>query len=298
MAISCTLSMRLGGESQALLARAREIGATLGESEARGRGMVHLVDCMDGLMGGDPWRYGQTAESALACFVAAEDRRYQVVAAAHVGMAQALLGDTAAAVSRLRATLVLCRELGEVVMDSVLRAHIALTLLESGAPEALEEAGTLAEVMATGGSVLSFWGALGYAALAGVRAAQGALEMAERAARRALASVAAIGPLAGAFLGRILLAQGRTEEAYTAVEEVLGRLEAEGRGSFMDIKLYLVAGEMRLAQGKDQAAHQALERAAELIEQRAARIGDADVRERYLHGVRDHVRVFELRRGG
>ena len=184
-----------------------------------------------------------------------------------------------------------------MMMDSVLQAHIAFALLEAGPPEALAEAGTLAEAITTGDSTLTFWGGLGYATLAGVRAAQGELETAERVARRALASVAAIGPLAAAFLGGILAAQGKAAEALTVVEDWLIRLEQEGQTCFMDVKLLLVTAELQRAQGREQDARRAIERAAGLIEQRAARIPDPEIRESYLHGVRDHARVFELWRG-
>jgi hypothetical protein len=73
------------------------------------------------------------------------------------------------------------------------------------------------------------------------------------------------------------------------------RMSRGGTG-FRDVHLHLAAAEVRYALGEREAARQALDQAATLLEQRAARIPDAAIRERYLHGVRDHARVFELRR--
>ena len=77
--------MRFGREPQALLARAREIGAALDRSDVRARGMAHLTESLYFLMEGDAWLYGREAELALACFMAVEDRRYQIIAAAIPG---------------------------------------------------------------------------------------------------------------------------------------------------------------------------------------------------------------------
>jgi ATP/maltotriose-dependent transcriptional regulator MalT len=108
--------------------------------------------------------------------------------------------------------------------------------------------------------------------------------------------VQAIGPMAAALLGRVLLAQGKPEEARAVVEAERATLESRGGACFADIKLHLVAAEVRHALGEPAAARQALDQAARLIDERAARIPDPAVRERYLNRVRDHVRVRELRR--
>jgi tetratricopeptide (TPR) repeat protein len=288
--------MVLRDELRAVLGRMQAILSRLGENELRARGLLHVSRSVCGLGEGDFWTYRSEAEAAMACFVAVGDRRYQIVAETHAGLGQALLGDEEAAAARLRAALELGRRLGESMMEGVLQTHIAHALLESGRPEHLGEAEALAQAMIANSGALTFWSALGYCVLAGVHLERGEFAAAEHAARQAHPVVEAIGPLSSALLGRALLAQGTAEAARAVVDAELATLARRGGSGFMDIKLHLVAAEVRRAQGEPEAARESLDRAAELLEQRAARIPDPTVRENYLGRVRDHVRVAELRR--
>ena len=224
------------------------------------------------------------------------DRRYEVIAESHAGLAQALLGDGAAALPRLRAVIEQCRALGEVMMAGVVQGYLALALVELGEPRDMEEVEALVEAVLAGLQVQNFWSGMALCARAGAWARSGDLKAAEQAARDAFSTAVAIGPLAAALLGRILLQQGRPKEARTVVEQELKRLADRGGTGFMDIKLHVVVAEVRHALGEREAAHQALNEAAKRLQQRAARIPHGTVRERYLYGLRDHARVFELQR--
>ncbi|HEX2570458.1 MAG TPA: AAA family ATPase [Polyangia bacterium] len=289
--------LRRRADLEALLMRHHEVEALLGGNERRARGLVHVGDALYYLMiQGDPWQYRAAAEAALACFLEAGDQRYEAIALGHIGLARTLLGEAAGALPQLRAVLARCKELGEVAMEGLIEAYIALALLEGGQPGALAEAEALAQAIIAGNPLPTFWSGLAWYALSRVRAARGELAPAEEAARQALATVPVVHASAAASLGRILLARGAQGEARAVFEEALARLMEQGGTGFGDIELHLGAAEARHARGEDVAARQALDRAAERLAERASRILDVEVRERYLHGVRDNLRVSELRR--
>jgi hypothetical protein len=281
--------------ARALRERMHEICAPLGDNEARARGLMHVADALYALLiEGAPERYLRECEAARGCFVKAGDRRYQVIAEAHAGFALGLVGDWAGGATRLRAALAACQELGEATMECVIQGHLALVLIETGAPEHQREAEALAEAVVSS-PVITFWIGLGYCALAGLRAAHGEFAVAEGLVRRVLSPVA-LGPLAASLLGRILVAQGKVEEARAVVEQELERLSGRGGRGFMDIKLYLAAAELRHAGGEDAGAREALSRASALIDEHAAAMADEAMRVRYRSDVPDNARVLELRR--
>jgi hypothetical protein len=66
----------------------------------------------------------------------------------------------------------------------------------------------------------------------------------------------------------------------------------------MDIRAYLAWAEAEQAAGADLEARAALVAAQQRIEQRASRIPEAAMRERFMGAVRDHGRVYEFLVGG
>ena len=69
--------------------------------------------------------------------------------------------------------------------------------------------------------------------------------------------------------------------------------EANARRTFLTAKR-MTAAEARHAAGDVAAAHEALRTAVKALTQRAEKIPDAAVRERYLNQIRDHARVLKL----
>jgi tetratricopeptide (TPR) repeat protein len=283
--------------ARALLGRMQEICARLGENEVRARGLMHVANAMYVLLiEGAPGRYYTESVAAASCFTEVGDWRYQVISEMHVGLALGLLGELAAGVGRLQAALSLCRKLGETMLEDALASHLALLLFEMGEPEPQKSAVVLAEHVVATSPVINFWTGISSCTLALARAARGEFAEAEALVRKPLSIVEALGPLATATLGRILAAQGKLQEARAAVDVGLERLAGRSGKGFMDVRLHLVAAELRHAMGEGAAARESLARATAIIEEHAAGMADEAMRARYRADVADNARAFELRR--
>ncbi|HEX2573257.1 MAG TPA: AAA family ATPase [Polyangia bacterium] len=295
-AVGANMQISLGGMrdlSRALVARLQEFGARLGEDDVHVQGMIHATLIWEPLLfEGDLWRFRGTCLGSVERLTRAGDRRFVATMRAHIGFAEALLGDAAAGLGELRTQLAELARLGEMFLRGCFLAEFAVALVASGV---LGEARTVAEELLAG-PMTGFWRALGQSSLAGALLGLGDVGAAEEVARQALGTMAPtpVGtPLAAAVLGRCLLVQGRAEEARAVAEEGLASLAALGGTSFMDVKLLLLAAEARQALGEAAAARQALAAAAARIERRAAGLPEPAWRERFER-LPDHTRVRAL----
>jgi ATP/maltotriose-dependent transcriptional regulator MalT len=120
---------------------------------------------------------------------------------------------------------------------------------------------------------------------------------AEREARTALELVQVL-PLdrmtATATLAGALLAQGRAAEALAAAEDALAQYEAVGAHGFRDAVARLVHVEALEAAGHHDRAAAALAAARDRLHVRAAKIGDAEMRRRFLEAVPENARTLAL----
>ncbi|HEX2568320.1 MAG TPA: hypothetical protein VH877_02095, partial [Polyangia bacterium] len=276
--------------------RIREVGSRLEESDVYTRGLMYSVLAWYGLgLDGDAWAHWCDNERAYADLQAAGDRRHFYVTAIYRHVDQAHLGDFEALRAQFRGTLAEVDRFREPILILLARVLIGLALVETGEPRDRAEARALVEGVLAPGASPDIWTSLGQVALAGVHAAEGELPLAEARARLALEGCRLI-PLGlivvSAVLIRILLLQGRIEEARRVATEGLEVLARQGGTSWMDTRLYVAAAEAFHAAGDGEAARQAAHTAWGLIERRAARISDAAVRERYL-ALPDSVRARE-----
>jgi tetratricopeptide (TPR) repeat protein len=287
--------MGLREPSQRLLVRATELCEALEASEVRQRGLLRSMGFWYHLVfDGDPWLARRSAAQAAEHFASVGDRRYASSSQGYVGWMRGLLGEEQAP-AMCRAALAATEALGEAALAGAMQGQLAMMLAEMGEPH-LDEALALADLVLRRHPT-PFWGVLGAAARASVLAERGDLGAAEEAARHACALaeiVPAGGLLASALLSRVLLAQGRTDEAKGAAEGGLAVLAKLGGMGFMDVKLLLAVAEVRRATGDLEAARESLLEAARRIERRGARIPDVLGRERFWSAVRDNVRVLEL----
>lgn len=296
MAIGFASILGMRDPAASFLERLREVYGRLAPPEPRAHGMLGMgLLWYELLLMGDWWIYTSTAHEAAGSFAEAGDRRNANSTQAHSGIGLILLGE----VERGRA---LCGEILDMLEPSrepmevaATQALCAMALAEVSGPGEHEQrslARTLAEAASGYSQLPPFWAGMARAALAIVWTDEGALETAEAAAREAiriLAQAPAGLPLTCALLGRILLAQGRLEEAAATARDGLAQLAAQGGAGLLDTKLHLVAGQVWRSLGQAAAAQEAFAQARRTLAQHAARIPTDAARQRFLAHSREHA---------
>ncbi|HEX2569485.1 MAG TPA: AAA family ATPase [Polyangia bacterium] len=281
-----------------LLERMREVCGQIGRHEPRARAMLDMSALWYELLAeGDVEAYKAHAQAASEAFAETGDRRWLYAAQTHRGVGLLLLGEIEPGRALCREMLELLRQSDEPVARLGTQAMFAFALAEAGGAEHRAEARALAEEAEGDPLMPSFWAGMVHVALAIVYGDVGERGAAERAAGRALevfTRAPAASPLAYALLGRILLAGGRLSEAGAAIEKGLEQLHAQGGMGLCDTKLHLAAAEVRRALGQEEAAARALRDARRTLDRHAARIADAESRERFLSHSREHARLQAL----
>ena len=242
----------------------------------------------------DPWSGLQHAEQARASFREANHRQNALLAQVLVGMNLWFLGALDQAEHELRGVLG-----AETLYGPIAPLHLfcfAGTLADRGAFDEAQAAvsRTLAAWQARG---LRVYLGPGHRILADVLWRRGEPAAAEREARTALELVQVL-PLdrmtATATLAGALLAQGRAAEALAAAEDALAQYEAVGAHGFRDAVARLVHVEALEAAGHHDRATAALAAARDRVHVRAAKIGDAEMRRRFLEAVPENARTLAL----
>jgi tetratricopeptide (TPR) repeat protein len=297
--LAITFASILGLHEPAILflARTRDVSEQLGGHDPRARGMLEQATLWHRLLAGDLWPYQAAAQRAAACFAEAGDRRWLGAAWTHAGVGLILLGEIEQGRLMCREALDLLIRIPEPVGHLATQALFAFALAETGGPRHRDEARRLAEEGIGAPLMPKFWGGMIRVALATLQADAGAWGEAEQVARQALRvfeEAPGAKPLGCALLGRILLAQGRLEEARAVVEDGLVQLGVQGGQGLHDTKLYLTAAEVRHALGQEETARAALRQAAHRLAACAAKISDPAARQRFLDHSREHARLREL----
>jgi eukaryotic-like serine/threonine-protein kinase len=281
----------------ALLGRVDQVGSFVEASDATARGwMRHAHNWHIRFLEPEPWRAFVTATEAAQAFEEAGDRRMNAVELVYLGIAHWDLGDLALGEATLRRAMTTGTQLNEILVLRLARIYLALLLMERGDPASLDEVHELATAVTTT-IPNTYYAGLAHCALAEEQVARGALEAAEveaRSALRTLQVAAPLRPLADAVLGRVLMAQGRADEARAQTDDglvLVGRLGGTGR---KEMKLRLRAAEARLATGDEEATREALIEARAALEARAATIPDPALRARYIEEVPDNAALLAL----
>jgi hypothetical protein len=296
-AVSCCIGglREMAGD---FLRRMEEAAARLGANEARARGLVHLSEFWARLiLDGDPWAYWSAARKAEAAFAEAEDARYRSCAEGHIAFGYALMGQREQAAALFGRALPALERLGETIVLIALQMFFAMAQSEAGEPALLGEAQVLVEEVIGHLPSAGFWSGIAYCAQARVLLARRELEAAAQAAERSFAAFAVLPPgqaMALACRCRTLLEQGREAEAHAAGEQGLALLASLGGRCWMDEKLRLAAAEARHAVGDVEGARRVLAEAWREFERRAAQIEDPGLREGFVQGMSDNVRLREL----
>jgi hypothetical protein len=244
-----------------------------------------------------PWSALTRFTEAMDALRAVGERRYRGFMCAARGNAVHDLGDLMGAEAELRETLAQATREGEAAPLTAVKAYAARLLARTAPIDRLDEPERLArEVIAANDTPL-----LGQAhsALAEIRRRQGDLALAEQEARTGREAAR---PFPGhawevtALHARILLEQGRTEEALAVAEAGVQELERLGLEGSGEIALRLSLAEARHAAGRVEAARAALADTIPRLQKRALDIPVPAARARYLTNVPANARVIALAR--
>jgi len=256
---------------------------------------IHQARAPHARQAGRPEEALAHAEAAEAAFRAAGDLRNACLMSGIRGFALSELGAYEEAEGILRATLVTAERLGLPTVAATARSNLGMVCLRLGrANEAETE--TRAAIRAFEASDRRHEGG-SRAYLALVLREAGALDHAEKEARRALAlldAALALKPLAGAILASILLAAGRANEALDVARDAMKWPESGGRIEEGESLLRLTLVRALFANGHAEEARTALAAARARIMERSATIQRPALRQKFLASVPEHATTLEL----
>ncbi|HEV8319989.1 MAG TPA: protein kinase [Myxococcota bacterium] len=237
-------------------------------------------------------------QAVLDAFERAGDGRNSCNTRVSVGFAHVELGDHARAEAELRRALGDADRMGLLSVATRARQNLGLVLAARGALEeamALETR-TIEESRAHGNARFEGWTRIYLAAMA-LQAGDAA--RAEQEARSAAAQLAVTPPArAGALavLARALVARGHADEAVAASGEAMATLDALGGIEEFEALVRVAQAEALAAAGRRDEAKCALAAARNRLHDRAALIGDVELRARFLAGVPENARTLALAR--
>jgi tetratricopeptide (TPR) repeat protein len=284
-----TTALHLGflGERE----RERVFAALAAEThDDRVGGTRHMYEALRANGTGDAARYKQEFELAQVAFARSGDHRRACNTLVNVGFARSLLGDYAGAEPMLREALEGATRMGIEGVQTAALHNLGMTLWRAGR---LDEARSVEEQAALAyrrhGDPRMEGCSRVY--LAEIFHAMGDLAATQREAKAALGLLVAAPPwrpYALAVVARAELAQGDVGAARVAIEEAMRGVDSAEEG---ESTIRLVYADVLDACGETLAARAAIEAARDRISARAARITDADDRERFLGAISEHVRT-------
>jgi tetratricopeptide (TPR) repeat protein len=267
-----------------------ELGA-LAVDDPTTRGMILRARGYRALAHGDLAGYLGDTQEAIVEMERAGSQRDVVSYQTSVGYALLSLGRNAAAEEVLQAALAVATRRGMATVASVVKHNLGLILARLGRVDegrrAEEEA--IAEARAAGDLRVEKV-SQGYLALIFLEA--GDAEGAEREALAAADSDAPNRAFALAIVAEARLALGRSADALAAALEARGLLESLGGIEEGEARVRLVHAESLRATGDEAGAVAVLEAARRRLEERAAKIGDPELRASFLENVPEHARTL------
>jgi hypothetical protein len=273
-----------------------QVGVATGREDLLTWGHLAAMDAFEHLhIEEAPWSCATRFADGRDALRAVGEQRFQLVLCAYQGKALHDLGDLMGAEVDLRATLAQAEHIGDANSAIRSRAYLALLLAQVASIDHLAEPEQLAHgVNAVGTAVFVVYA---HSALAEIRRRQGNLIDAEREAHAACEAVRRLpafrwGPIA--LHARILLEQGRAEEALAVAEAGVRQLEQLGLEGHGEIDLRLSMAEALHAAGQVEAARAALADTIPHLKKRLDDIPEPAARERYLTNVPTNARVVAL----
>jgi serine/threonine protein kinase/tetratricopeptide (TPR) repeat protein len=288
-------------ESQACVERLERTGQDVIAQDGIVRGWLYTLFCFRDLhLTNSPWKALGWIQRAEKSFREVGEQHNKAVT--HIWAARALLalGDTKGAVERVRQGLVLASREGRRFTITHTRERLATMLAASPDPAHQQEARSLAQGMVDEQSPNRVHLGSTLLVLARVAVNEGNLDEALSRTRRAREVLEPFVPYALParwYLGALLLAQGRAEEARQEVEPALSQLAAAGGEGLARVGLLQVLAEACFALGDTATGERALRDALVCVRSRAEEIPEEAIRERFLTRVPENARVLELASG-
>jgi tetratricopeptide (TPR) repeat protein len=286
------------GPSRAFRERARQTGAAAGRDHLLTWGYLHAVEASYQFVVDEaPWSSMKRFAESWHALRAVGEQRYQLAMRAYHGETLHQIGDLTGAEADLRETLAQAERLGEASPLGFGRVYLARLLAQTAPIDRLDEPERLArEVIAAKNAIL-----IGdaHGALAEIRRRQGDLVNAEREARAACEAVRPFSGFAWGIIAlhtRILLEQGRAEEALAVAEAGVREMERLGLEGYGEIDLRLSLAEALHAVSRVEDARAVLKDTIPRLKKRLDDIPEPAARERYLANVPANARVVALAR--
>ena len=260
------------------------------------RAWLHLLRAVESLFAGDLGDYLNQQRAVWAAFTESGASRRAANEAVNVGFALAELGSFREAEDALREAMDTAERLGLTDLVAVARQNLGTVLGELGeVDEAIRcEQEVVREFGARGDRRME---AASRLYLAHILMGSGQLEEAEREAKRAselLSDVPTLRPWAQASLASVRLAQGNVASAKALATEAARDLEEVGEIEVGESLVRRVAAEALLAAGDEEGATAAITQALRRLSERAAKIGDGELRRSFLEKVPDNARTLAL----
>jgi hypothetical protein len=285
-------------QCRALQERAWQAGAAVGRNDLLMWGSLAAMDgCNDFLIEEIPWSSMTRFTEAVDAHRAVGEQRAMTLISAYLGGRLHYLGDRTGAEAILRESHAQAEHLGVALGLDLARTFLARLLAQTAPLDRLDEPEQLARDVIRGRGKYDVLTAITHGALAEIRRRQGDLALAEREARAACEAVRPFPPYAWELIAlhaRILLEQGRAEEALAVAEAGVRELERLGLEGSGEIALRLSLAEALHATGKTDAAYATLADILPRLKKRLDDIPEPAARERYLTNVPANARVVAL----
>ncbi len=270
-----------------------EVAAQGGGVEVEAR--IHQARAPHARQAGRPADALAHAEAAEVAFSVAGDQRNACMMAGIRGFALSELGAYREAEKVLGEALVMAERLGLAAVAAGARSNLGIVFLQLGRTdeaEAIERAAIAAheshDRRQEGGSRVY---------LAMILRDKGDLALAEEEARHALVlldAAPALRPFAGAVLGTVLLAVGRSREALEITREAMRWFDAGGNVEEGDALLRLTLARGLVAVGDRTGASRVIAQARDRLLARAATIERPELKKTFLENVPQHAMTMKL----
>jgi len=289
----------LGGQYDAGASLMARLDATeariLGESSLA-QARAHFARATRAMMGGDLGAVLEYARRSIAAFDEAGDLRSATLMRTNLAYVYAEIGAYEQAEAPLRRALGAAERIGLPAVIALAKQNLGLALARAGRLDeaSIVEEESIALCVANEDKRLEGNSRI---YLSQIRLLMGDAEGAEEQARRAIAVTAEILPMqvyARAMFAQARLAQGAVEEACAIASEAVRSLEQLGSIDDGEAQVRLIYARVLCEAGERAAAREAISKARALVLGRAAKIGDAALRESVLHRVPEHVQIMNL----
>ena len=282
------------GRADVLLARVEAIEPRILEPAARAR--IDQAVSSRALVRGDLGVHLSRMAAAIAHFGEAGDQRNATLSRITLGFAHASVARYDAAARELREALATAERMVLPAVAAYAKHTLGHVMAQLGAfDEAIALESEAVESFAAHGDARLSGGSRVYLGL--IRAQRGELAAAEKEMDRALDELAHVPPVrayALAARARVRLARARPAEALTDAEAAFTVLRELGGIEEGEALVRLVYVEALLAAGRRDAAAEVCAEARRRLLERAERISDASMRERFLHVVAENARTLAL----